>query len=88
MAHAGTDLIAMEVTARDKTRHLITFVPPLHLPDLLLPGLSLVHTAGSLPHLRLALTGFSRITRRLLLDAHGGLPPRAPPSRCSTAVSR
>jgi Family of unknown function (DUF5335) len=37
-AHAGTDLIALEVTGRDKTRHLITFVPPLHLPDLLLPA--------------------------------------------------
>lgn len=38
VAHAGTDLIAMEVTGGDKTRHLITFVPPLHLPDLLLPA--------------------------------------------------
>jgi hypothetical protein len=38
VAHAGTDLIAMEITGRDKTRHLITFVPPLHLPDLLLPA--------------------------------------------------
>ncbi len=37
IAHAGTDLIAMEVTGGDKTRHLITFVPPLHLPDLLVP---------------------------------------------------
>src|SRR5208282_6344102 len=36
IAYAGTDLIAMEVTSGDKTRHLITFVPPLHLPDLLL----------------------------------------------------
>jgi len=38
VAHAGTDLICVEVTAGDKTRHLITFVPPLHLPDLLLPA--------------------------------------------------
>lgn len=38
VAHAGTDLIAMEVQAADKARHLITFVPPLHLPDLLLPA--------------------------------------------------
>ena len=35
IAHTGTDLICMEIIARDKTRHLITFVPPLHLPDLL-----------------------------------------------------
>jgi len=28
----------MEVTGGDKTRHLVTFVPPLHLPDLLLPA--------------------------------------------------
>lgn len=38
VAHAGTDLIAMEIEGGDKTRHLITFVPPLHLPDLLLPA--------------------------------------------------
>jgi hypothetical protein len=38
VAHAGTDLIAMEIMGRDKARHLITFVPPLHLPDLLLPA--------------------------------------------------
>ena len=38
VAHAGTDLIAMEIIGGDKTRHLITFVPPLHLPDLLLPA--------------------------------------------------
>ena len=38
VAHAGTDLIAMQVTGSDKTRHLITFVPPLHLPGLLLPA--------------------------------------------------
>ncbi len=38
IAHAGTDLIAMEVQGADKARHLITFVPPLHLPDLLLPA--------------------------------------------------
>ena len=38
IAHAGTDLICMEVAGGDKTRHLITFVPPLHLPDLLLPA--------------------------------------------------
>jgi hypothetical protein len=38
VAHAGTDLIAMEVTDTGKTRHLVTFVPPLHLPDLLLPA--------------------------------------------------
>ena len=38
IAHAGTDLICLEVIATDKSRHLITFVPPLHLPDLLLPG--------------------------------------------------
>ena len=37
VAHAGTDLVALEVTSADKTKHLITFVPPLHLPDLLLP---------------------------------------------------
>ena len=38
VAHAGTDLIAMELTDAGKTRHLVTFVPPLHLPDLLLPA--------------------------------------------------
>ena len=37
IAHAGMDLICLEVVASDKTRHLITFLPPLHLPDLLLP---------------------------------------------------
>jgi hypothetical protein len=37
IAHAGTDLICIEIVGRDKTRHLITFVPPLHLPDLLPP---------------------------------------------------
>jgi len=37
IAHAGTDLICMEIAGRDKTRHLITFIPPLHLPDLLPP---------------------------------------------------
>jgi hypothetical protein len=37
VAHAGTDLICMEITDRDKTRHLISFVPPLHLPNLLPP---------------------------------------------------
>ncbi|MBI4725105.1 MAG: DUF5335 family protein [Rhodomicrobium sp.] len=38
IAHAGTDLICLEVIGSDETRHLITFVPPLHLPDLLLPA--------------------------------------------------
>jgi hypothetical protein len=38
VAHAGTDLIAMEILGGDKTKHLIIFVPPLHLPDLLLPA--------------------------------------------------
>jgi hypothetical protein len=37
IAHTGTDLICMEIAARDKSRHLITFVPPLHLPGLLPP---------------------------------------------------
>jgi hypothetical protein len=37
IAHAGMELICMEITARDKIRHLITFVPPLPLPELLLP---------------------------------------------------
>jgi Family of unknown function (DUF5335) len=37
-AHAGTDLICVEILGGDKTRHLITFVPPLHLPGLLLPA--------------------------------------------------
>jgi len=37
IAHTGMDLICMEIAGRDNTRHLITFVPPLHLPDLLLP---------------------------------------------------
>jgi Family of unknown function (DUF5335) len=37
-AHSGADLIAIEVTERDKTRHLITFVPPLHLPQILMPA--------------------------------------------------
>jgi hypothetical protein len=37
VAHAGTDLICVEILGGDKARHLITFVPPLHLPDLLLP---------------------------------------------------
>ncbi len=36
-AHAGTDLICLEVIGWDRARHLITFVPPLHLPELLLP---------------------------------------------------
>jgi hypothetical protein len=36
IAHAGTDLICMEIADMDKIRHLITFVPPLHMPDLLL----------------------------------------------------
>jgi hypothetical protein len=39
IAHAGTDLICMEIADREKARHLITFVPPLHLPDLL-PSIS------------------------------------------------
>ena len=34
IAHAGTDLICLEVIGTDKSRHLITFLPPLHLPDL------------------------------------------------------
>jgi Family of unknown function (DUF5335) len=38
IAYAGTELICIEVIGGDKTRHLITFVPPLHLPDLLLPA--------------------------------------------------
>ena len=38
VAHAGTGLVAMEILGADKARHLITFVPPLHLPDLLLPA--------------------------------------------------
>lgn len=38
-AHAGADLIAIEVSERDKTRHLITFAPPLHLPQILMPVL-------------------------------------------------
>jgi hypothetical protein len=38
IAHAGTDLICLEVIGSDKSRHLITFLPPLHLPDLLLPA--------------------------------------------------
>jgi Family of unknown function (DUF5335) len=37
IAHAGTDLICMEIAGGDKTRHLVTFVPPLHLPGLLAP---------------------------------------------------
>jgi Family of unknown function (DUF5335) len=36
-AHSGADLICVEIIGGDKTRHLITFVPPMHLPDLLLP---------------------------------------------------
>jgi hypothetical protein len=38
IAYAGTDLICLAVMGKDKARHLITFVPPLHLPDLLLPA--------------------------------------------------
>lgn len=38
IAHAGADLICIEILGGDKTRHLITFVPPLHLPGLLLPA--------------------------------------------------
>ena len=38
IAHAGTDLICLEVIGPDGSRHLITFLPPLHLPDLLLPA--------------------------------------------------
>ena len=38
IAHAGTDLICLEVIGSDRSRHLITFLPPLHLPDLLLPA--------------------------------------------------
>ncbi len=38
IAHAGTDLICLEVIGSDKARHLISFLPPLHLPDLLLPA--------------------------------------------------
>jgi len=38
IAHTGTDLICMEVTGADKTRHLFTFLPPVHLPDLLPPA--------------------------------------------------
>jgi hypothetical protein len=37
IAHAGTDLICIEILDKESTRHLITFVPPLHLPDLLPP---------------------------------------------------
>ena len=36
IAHAGTDLICLEVTGSDKSRHLISFLPPLRLPDLML----------------------------------------------------
>jgi hypothetical protein len=36
VAHAGTDLICLEVIGSDNSRHLITFLPPLHLPDLLM----------------------------------------------------
>ncbi len=38
IAHAGTDLICLEVIGSDGARHLISFLPPLHLPDLLLPA--------------------------------------------------
>ena len=38
IAHAGTDVICLEVVGADKSRHLISFLPPLHLPDLLLPA--------------------------------------------------
>jgi hypothetical protein len=38
IAHAGTDLICLEVIGSDASRHLITFLPPLHLPDLLMPA--------------------------------------------------
>jgi hypothetical protein len=37
IAHAGADLICMEIVDKGKTRHLITFVPPLHLPGLFPP---------------------------------------------------
>jgi hypothetical protein len=30
-------LICIEILDRENTRHLINFVPPLHLPDLLPP---------------------------------------------------
>jgi hypothetical protein len=38
IAHAGTDLICLEVLGKDRSRHLMTFLPPLHLPDLLVPN--------------------------------------------------
>jgi len=37
-AHAGPELICIEVLGGDKTKHLVTFLPPINLPDLLMPG--------------------------------------------------
>jgi hypothetical protein len=39
IAHAGTDIVCVEIIGKDDTHHLISFLPPLHLPDLL-PSLS------------------------------------------------
>ncbi len=39
IAHAGTDIFCIDITGRDQTHHLISFLPPLHLPSLL-PSLS------------------------------------------------
>jgi Family of unknown function (DUF5335) len=34
-AHSGSNLICLEVVGADKTKHLISFAPPVDLPDLL-----------------------------------------------------
>ena len=35
IAHDAGNLVCIEITGGDKTRHLITFIPPLRLPDIL-----------------------------------------------------
>ncbi len=36
ISHADAGLICLKVLGTDKSRHLISFTPPLHLPDLIL----------------------------------------------------
>jgi hypothetical protein len=35
IAHTGADIVCVEIIGKDDAHHLISFLPPLHLPDLL-----------------------------------------------------
>ena len=39
IAHAGTDIVCIDIVGKDDSHHLISFLPPLHLSTLL-PNLS------------------------------------------------